>query len=527
MYKVLVSDPLSEQGIQALLDANDVQVDLRTGLSEQELIQIISEYDALLVRSQTKVTPAILEAADNLKVIGRAGVGVDNIDLNAATKKGIIVLNAPDGNTISTAEHSFAMLMAVARNIPQAHKSTTAGEWNRKAFVGVELNNKTLGIVGFGRIGSEVAKRAKAFNMNVIAYDPYLTEERAQKSGVTMGTVDEIVRSADFITVHTPLTKETRHIISTEEFAKMKPGVRVINCARGGIIDEKALYEALVSGKVAGTALDVYEVEPPVDNPLLSLPQVIAVPHLGASTVEAQENVAIDVSEEVLHVLRGASFKNAVNLPSVPPHIMEKIGPYFPLGEKLGKFVAQIAVGAIQEIVISYSGDLVDVDTAPLTRTTLKGILSYNLGEGVNYVNAPHLAKIRDISVIEQKSSHKKGFINLITVTLKTNQEEKQVAGTLLNGYGARITEIGNYSVDVAPEGHIVLIQHNDRPGVIGRVGSVLGNRNVNIATMQVGRRGVGGDAIMVLTVDKVVPPDILDELGELSEISSVTEIDL
>ncbi|GAB7386227.1 phosphoglycerate dehydrogenase [Bacillaceae bacterium] len=527
MFKVLISDPLSDHGIQKLLEAEDVQVDKKIGLPEEELIRIIPEYDALLVRSQTKVTAAVIEAARNLKVIGRAGVGVDNIDLAAATKKGIVVVNAPDGNTISTAEHSFAMIMAVARNIPQAHKSTTNGEWNRKAFLGVELNNKTLGIIGLGRIGSEVAKRAKAFNMKIIAFDPFLTEERAKKLGVENGTVEDVITKADFITVHTPLTKETKHLISDREFAMMKPGVRIINCARGGIIDEKALYRAITEGKVAGAALDVFEQEPPVDNPLLTLPQVVVTPHLGASTVEAQENVAIDVSEEVLNVLRDLPFKNAVNLPSVPADVMEKVQPYFELSEKLGRMIAQIAVGAPQEILITYSGELTDVETSPLTRNVLKGVLSYHLGAEVNFVNAPHLAKSRDIAYTEQKSSHSRGFTSLITVTLKTNLEERSASGTLLNGYGARIIKIDQYSIDIAPEGHLLLIHHTDRPGVIGRVGTVLGSNGVNIATMQVGRKDIGGDAIMMLTVDKVVSPDVLDTLGELPEILSVTEIDL
>lgn len=527
MFKVLVSDPLSELGLQKLLEADDVQVDRKPGLSEEELIQIIGEYDALLVRSQTKVTPAILEAANRLKAVGRAGVGVDNINIPAATNKGIVVINAPDGNTISTAEHTFAMIMGLARRIPHAYYSMMNGEWDRKTFVGVELNQKVLGIVGLGRIGAEVAKRAKAFNMKVVAYDPFLTEDRAKKMGVTPATIDELVRQADFITVHTPLTKETKYIIGSKEFAKMKDGVRIINCARGGIIEEKALLEALQSGKVAGAALDVYEVEPPVDNPLTKLPQVVVTPHLGASTVEAQENVAIDVSEEILHVLRNEPFKNAVNLPSVPAEVLEKIEPYFQLGEKLGHFVAQTAVGGLQEITVTYSGELTDIDTAALSRTVLKGVLSYHLGEGVNYVNAPHLAKSREISFTEQKSTANHGFTNLITVTLKTNQEEKKVAGTLLNGYGARIVKIDQYSIDVQPEGHLLLVHHNDRPGAIGRVGTILGNNDVNIATMQVGRTDVGGNAIMLLTVDRQVSPEVLDTLGELSEIVSVTEIDL
>ncbi|MED1724169.1 phosphoglycerate dehydrogenase [Brevibacillus parabrevis] len=527
MYKVLITDPLSEFGIQQLLDAEDVEVVRKTNLSPAELLEIIGDYDALLVRSQTQVTAEVLQAGKNLKAVGRAGVGVDNIDIAAATQAGIPVINAPDGNTISTAEHSFAMLMAVARNIPQAHKKLVDGTWDRKSFQGVELNKKVLGVVGMGRIGSEVAKRAKAFGMSVMGFDPFMTEERAQKMGVIHATVDDICRQADFITVHTPLTKETRHIISTREFAKMKEGVRLINCARGGIIDEKALYEAIASGKVAGAALDVFEEEPPVDNPLVGLPQVVTTPHLGASTVEAQENVAVDVSEEILKVLRGEPFKNAVNLPSIPAHVMEKVQPYFQLGEKLGHFLAQVTVGSISEVAIKYSGELTDVDTSPLTRTVLKGVLSFRLGEVANYVNAPLLAKVRDITVTEQKTAQNKGFTNLLTVSLKTTQETRTVAGTRLNGYGARIVKIDDFAIDVAPEGYLLYIHHNDRPGVIGRVGSILGENSVNIATMQVGRRDIGGDAIMMLSVDKPLTPELLDTMGELAEVKSVTQIEL
>ncbi|UIO44801.1 phosphoglycerate dehydrogenase [Brevibacillus brevis] len=527
MYKVLITDPLSEFGIQQLLDASDVEVVRQTNLSPAELIDVIGDYDALLVRSQTQVTAEVLSAGKRLKAVGRAGVGVDNIDINAATQAGIPVINAPDGNTISTAEHSFAMLMAVARNIPQAHKKLVDGTWDRKSFQGVELNNKVLGVIGMGRIGSEVAKRAKAFGMTVMGFDPFMTEERAQKMGVTNATVDEICRKADFITVHTPLTKETHHIISTREFAKMKDGVRLINCARGGIIDEKALYEAITAGKVAGAALDVFEEEPPVDNPLVGLPQVVTTPHLGASTIEAQENVAVDVSEEILKVLRNEPFKNAVNLPSIPAHVMEKVQPYFTLGEKLGHFLAQVTVGSISEISIKYSGELTDVDTSPLTRTVLKGVLSFRLGEEVNYVNAPILAKVRDITVTEQKTAQNKGFTNLLTVSLKTTQETRTVAGTRLNGYGARIVKIDDFAIDVAPEGYLLYIHHNDRPGVIGRVGSILGENSVNIATMQVGRRDIGGDAIMMLSVDKPLTPELLDTMGELAEVKSVTQIEL
>jgi D-3-phosphoglycerate dehydrogenase len=525
MYKVLVSDPISDMGIQLLYDAADVEVDKKTGLSEDELIAIIGEYDALLVRSQTKVTEKIMNAGTQLKVIGRAGVGVDNIDLEAATKRGIVVINAPDGNTIATCEHTFAMMMAVARSIPQAYKKTVGGEWDRKTFVGVELRNKVLGILGMGRIGSEVAKRAKVFGMEVIGYDPFLTEERAEKIGVKLGTVNEIAAKADFITVHTPLTNETRHLIGKPQFDLMKQGIRIINCARGGIIDELALADAVNQGIVAGAAFDVFEVEPPeADHPFLNNPKIIVTPHLGASTIEAQENVAIDVSEEVLHILRDEPFKNAVNMPPVPANVLNKLQPYFNLGEKIGRILGQISHGAVYEIVVNYAGDLADVDTDPLTRYIVKGIFADQL-ESINVVNAMHLAKTRDVNVFVQKSTASSSFTNLLTVTVKTKQEVKTLAGTLLAGIGERIVLIDQYPVDFSPEGNLLLISHNDKPGIIGRVGTLLGNNEVNIATMQVGRKVIGGSAIMVLTIDKQASKEVLSELGTLSEIVNVREL--
>jgi D-3-phosphoglycerate dehydrogenase len=525
MYKVLVSDPISDMGIQQLYDASDVEVEKKTGLTEEELVAIIGQYDALLVRSQTKVTEKIMNAGTKLKVIGRAGVGVDNIDLEAATKRGIIVINAPDGNTIATCEHTFAMMMSVARSIPQAYKKTVSGEWDRKTFVGVELRNKVLGILGMGRIGSEVAKRAKVFGMEVIGYDPFLTEERAEKIGVKLGTVNEIAAQADFITVHTPLTNETHHLISKPQFDLMKKGIRIINCARGGIIDEVALVEAVNNGIVAGAAFDVFEVEPPqADHPFLTNPKIIVTPHLGASTIEAQENVAIDVSEEVLHILRNEPFKNAVNMPPVPANVLNKLQPYFNLGAKIGSILGQIAKGAVYEIIISYSGDLMDVDTSPLTRYVVKGVFENQL-ESINLVNAMHLAKTRDVNIVVQTSNSASSFTNLLTVTVKTKQEVKTLAGTLLAGIGERIVMIDQYPVDFSPEGHLLLISHNDKPGIIGRVGTLLGNNDVNIATMQVGRKVIGGSAIMVLTIDKSAPKEVLSELATLSEIVNVREL--
>ncbi|OXM16685.1 phosphoglycerate dehydrogenase [Paenibacillus herberti] len=529
MFKVLVSDPISDLGIQQLMDAEDVVVDKKPGLSEDELVAIIGEYDALLVRSQTRVTARVLEAGTSLKVVGRAGVGVDNIELPAATSKGVIVINAPDGNTITTCEHTFAMMMAVARHIPQAYAKTVGGEWDRKSFVGVELRGKTLGVVGMGRIGSEVAKRAKAFGMDILGYDPFLTEEKAEKLGIKLASVDDIVRGADFMTVHTPLTPETRHMIGAEQFKVMKRGMRIVNCARGGIVDEYALVDAINEGIVAGAAFDVFEVEPPVaDHPFLTHPKIIVTPHLGASTIEAQENVAIDVAEQVLHILRNEPFFNAVNMPPVAAAVMTKLQPYFGLGEKLGSLIAQITEGPVGEITVGYSGDLAEVDTQPLTRYIVKGILAHHLGsDQVNIINSLHLAKERGVNVVVNKSHTAKDFTNLVSVTLSSRSESTHVAGTLLTGYGPRVVQINNYTVDVAPSGHLVLISHNDRPGIIGRIGTLLGSNDVNIATMQVGRQAEGGAAIMVLTVDKGVPKPVLAQMTQLDELKSAKEVTL
>ncbi|QHW30220.1 phosphoglycerate dehydrogenase [Paenibacillus rhizovicinus] len=529
MFKVLVSDPISDLGIQKLVDAEDVAVDKKPGLSEDELVAIIGEYDALLVRSQTRVTARIMDAGKSLKVVGRAGVGVDNIDLEAATQRGIIVINAPDGNTITTCEHTFAMMMAVARHIPQAYLKTVGGEWDRKSFLGVELRGKVLGVMGMGRIGSEVAKRAKAFGMEIWGYDPFLTEERAEKMGVRLSSVDDIVRNADFMTVHTPLTPETRHMISRPQFEVMKKGMRIVNCARGGIIDELALVEAADQGIVAGAAFDVFEVEPPAaDHPFLKHPKIIVTPHLGASTVEAQENVAIDVSEQVLNILRDKPFMNAVNMPPIPANVLNILQPYFSLGEKLGSFVSQLTEGAIEEISVSYAGDLAEVDTQPLTRYIVRGVLSHHLGaEQVNVVNSMHLAKERLVNIVVNNQHAARDFTNSITVVLRSKVATRQVTGTMLTGYGPRIVQIDRFTVDVAPEGNLILISHNDKPGIIGSVGTLLGNSGVNIAAMQVGRELQGGAAIMVLTVDKAVSKEVITELVKLSEINKAKEITL
>lgn len=526
-FNILISDPLSEDGIYPLREADNLNVQLDTGLSESELLEKVKDVDGLLVRSQTQVTREVIEHAHQLKVIARAGVGVDNIDLEAATENGIVVVNAPDGNTNSAAEHTMAMIMSLSRNIPQAYLSIKEKKWDRKSFVGVELRGKTLGIVGLGRIGAEVAKRAKGMRMNVIAYDPFFSQEKAEAMGINCGTLDEVLAAGDFITVHTPLLKETIHLINKEAFDKMKDGVRVVNCARGGIIDEDDLYDALQSGKVAGAGLDVFEEEPAVDHKVLTLPQVIATPHLGASTKEAQENVAIDVSHDVVRILGGGLARNPVNIPSVPRDVMRKIEPYFYLSEKLGLFLAHLPDEAIEEININFSGDLTALEIKPLTQNTLKGLLSRHLGTHVNNVNAAYLAERKGITIHENKTSAARGFTNLMTVEVITKNTSRKVAGTLLNGLGARIVKVDDYSMDVVPEGHLLLIHHQDQPGAIGRVGSLLAENDVNIATMQVGREHIGGSAIMMLSIDRPMEKEELEQIRSMEGFEQVTAVDL
>lgn len=526
-FQVLISDPLSEDGLKPLQVAENIELVINPGWNEEELLDQIDAFDAILVRSQTQVTRSLIEKASNLKIIGRAGVGVDNIDLEAATENGVIVVNAPNGNTNSAAEHTMAMIMALSRNIPQAYHALKQKQWDRKRFVGVELKQKTLGIVGLGRIGAEVAARAKGQRMNVIAYDPFFTEEKAEQMGVQYGTLEDVLRAGDFITVHTPLLKETKHLINKDAFALMKDGVQIINCARGGIIDEDALYDAIQSGKVAGAALDVFEQEPFTDHKLLTLPEVVATPHLGASTVEAQEVVAIDVSHDVLRFSQGEAVRNPVNMPSVPSEVLYKIEPYFHLAEKLGTFITDLTKEVVSEVKITYAGDLADIEIAPLTRNAVKGLLKRYLGSRINDVNALFLADRKGIEVSESKTSSKKGFTNLITIEVSGKFGTRKVAGTLLNGLGPRLVRVDEYRVDITPEGHMVVIQHRDQPGVIGRMGSTIAKHDINIATMQVDRSDIGGDAIMILTIDRHLADEALYEIESLDEIKSVTAIDL
>ncbi len=512
-YRVLVSDPLAEEGLSIL--RTQFEVDEKTDLKEDQLISIIGNYDALLVRSGTEVTANVIEAGKNLRFIGRAGAGVDNIDMDAATRKGIIVANAPEGNTLAATEHTMAMMLSLARNIPQATASLKRKEWKRSKFMGVELNEKTLGILGLGRIGREVSKRATALGMHIVGYDPFIGKEKAAQFGVDSMSVEELFRVSDVITVHTPLIKETKHLINAKSIATMKDGVRIINCARGGIIDEKALYDAIKSGKVAGAALDVFEEEPPLQSPLLDLDQVIVTPHLGASTVEAQTNVAVSIAKQCISVLEGGSAKYVVNAPLVPADQQDVVEPFARLAERIGRFLIQLVEGRLEKVEIIYGGELSQgtFNTKFITRVALKGLLDPILQVPVNIVNAEYIASERGISVSETITAEAQGFKNLITIRVITDKGEESVSGTVFFKGRSRIVAIGGYTMDMIPEGYVIVSRHLDKPGVIGRASTILGQANINIAGMQVGRINPGQEAIMVLNVDSEVPPEIMDEI--------------
>jgi D-3-phosphoglycerate dehydrogenase len=524
--KVLISDNISPKCVEILKKAG-LDVDIKGGMKPEELKACIGDYEGLIIRSATKVTSEVIDAATSLKVIGRAGSGLDNVDRTAATKKGIVVMNTPGGNTITTAEHTIALMVSMARQVPQATISMKAGKWEKKKFMGVELFNKTLGIVGIGNIGSQVAKRMQAFAMNVIAFDPFLSEDKAKAMGVEKVDLRELFRRSDFITVHTPLTTETRNLINRETLAIMKPGVRIINCARGGIISEKDLYDALVAGKVGGAALDVFEKEPPENNPLLTLDTVVATPHLGASTREAQENVAVAVAEQVVDYLVNGTIRNAVNFPSIPADQIAKLQPYITLAEKLGGFSSQIFEGGVTEITIEYCGDASTVDTAPVTIAAIKGFLNPILLETVNFVNAPVIARERGIEVKEIKSTDEGDYQSMITLRLKAKDKVSSVAGTLFSKKDPRIVFIDDFKVEIVPEGELLFMFNNDKPGVIGNIGTLLGKNSINIARMHFGRETPGGMAISVVSIDAHASPQIIDKIRKLPNIISVKQISL
>ena len=516
MMKILAADGISPEGIALL---GDYEVDVRDKLSHEELLDVIGGYDALMVRSASKVSADVIARAENLKIIGRAGVGVDNIDVKAATERGIIVINSPGGNTIAATEHTMAMMLSMARNISAADETMQRGEWNRKAYVGVELRGKTLGVIGMGRIGSGVAKRALAFDMNVIAYDPYINEERAKELGVTVGSLDDIVEKSDFITVHMPLTKETRGMISMKEMRRMKKGVRLVNCARGGIINETDLAAAVREGLVAGAAIDVFEEEPmAADHPLRGVPGVVLTPHLGASTVEAQIGVSVDVAEGIRTALRGEPVTTAVNMAPVSKEVMRVIRPYITLAERLGCTVCSLAEGAVTRVEVIYNGEITEVNTSFLTTAVLKGMLNPILESEINYVNAPSIAKSRGIKVTEVKEKEASDFSTLITVRAAAGDKVTEVQGTLFGTEG-RIVRINRFRVDVDPHARILICPHINRPGVIGTIGSIMGEAGVNISAMQVGKSDRAGTNIMVLTVDHDISDETLARVVALDGI--------
>ncbi len=516
--KILISDQISPKGVEILQQY--LEVDYSPGLSKEEILARIAQYDALMVRSGTKVTRDIIEAGVNLKIIGRAGVGVDNIDVEAATERGIVVVNSPGGNTRAAAEHTIALLFALARNIPQAYLSLKKGEWKRSKFMGTEVHGKTLGVIGLGRIGGEVARRAVALGMEVIAYDPYISEEVAERLQVKLVDLPTLLSTSDFITIHTPLTKETKHLIGERELNMMKKGARIINTARGGIIDEVALVNAIKEGKIAGAAIDVFEQEPPPpDHPLLQLEEVIVTPHLGASTVEAQEFVAVDVAQQIVDFFQGLPPSSPVNLPVLPPELLPYLQPYLQLAERMGKLLAGIAGKRIRRVEVTYQGQIAEVETSTITRSLLKGLLQPILTLPINIVNAPLVAESRGIEIRETKSSAPSDYINLVVAKVTTEEGERQVGGTIVGKRDLRIVYIDGYRVDVVPEGIVLITSHTDKPGMIGQVGTILGRRDINIAGMHVGRETRRGRAVMVLSVDEPISPDVLQEIERVDGI--------
>jgi D-3-phosphoglycerate dehydrogenase len=516
--RVLVSDSLAEEGVKRL--ETGTEVDVLTNLSHEELVKRIKDYDALVVRSGTKVTADVINAADKLKVIGRAGVGVDNIDVEAATKKGIVVLNAPGGNTISAAEHTIAMLLAVARNIPQANVALHNGEWNRKKYTGVEFFNKTMGIVGLGRVGAEVATRMKAFGMQILAYDPFITEDKANQLGIKLTTVEDIVKNADFITVHTPLTNETRNLIGEKQFAMMKPGVRIVNCARGGIINEADLAKAVAEGKVAGAAIDVFTKEPPTGSPLLEQERILTTPHLGASTAEAQINVAIAVADQILKMAKGQLPTTAINMPAISPETMAVMEPYMKLAEKMGKLIGQLSGKRFNELEIIYGGSIADKDLKPVTISAVKGLLD-SLGRNANFVNAIGLLKETGAKLVESKTDTINGHSNIITMRLRDKDQVISVNGTVYGNKDRRIVQLNDYKVYIPSEGNLIIATHEDKPNIIGPCCTALGAGGINIGGMHVGRASEGMPQLMILNVDQPVPEETLVRLRAVPGVLS------
>jgi D-3-phosphoglycerate dehydrogenase len=514
MPRVLIADQLSPAAV-AIFKERGVETDVKVGLAKDELERIIGGYDGLAVRSATKATEKIIAAASKLRVIGRAGIGVDNIDVRAATAKGIIVMNTPFGNSITTAEHAIALMMALARQIPEADRSTQAGKWEKSKFLGVELYSKTLGVIGCGNIGSIVAERAVGLKMKVIAYDPFLSPDRAIELGVEKVELDDLLRRADFITLHTPLTDRTRSIIDAAALAKTKKGVRIINCARGGLVDEHALAAALKTGHVGGAAFDVFEVEPAKESPLFGLPNVICTPHLGASTGEAQENVALQVAEQMSDYLLKGAISNAVNFPNITAEEAPRLTPWVKLAEQLGSFAGQLTESSIKGVRIEYSGEVATLNTKPMTAAALAGVLRPLLAD-VNMVSAATAARDRGIVVEEVSRTQEGAYESYVRFTVKTDEYERSVAGTVFSDGRPRIIQVRDINMDCELTSHMLFVRNADKPGFIGKFGTLMGEANINIATFNLGRDRPGGDAICLVAVDEPVPDEVLAKVTAL-----------
>jgi D-3-phosphoglycerate dehydrogenase / 2-oxoglutarate reductase len=526
--KILIADSISQRGIDELSREGALDITIKPGLSETDLIEIIPEFSAIVVRSQTKVTADVLNAGGKLRVVGRAGVGVDNVDVEAATQRGVLVLNAPGGNTVSTAEHAFSLLLSVARKIPQADATLRAGKWDRKNLEGVELYNKTLGVIGMGRIGSELSRRAIAFGMRVIAYDPYLSATRARSLQVELvDELDDLLATSDFISLHTPLTPETRHILDAGRLQRTKRGVRIINCARGGLIDETALANALRDRHVAAAALDVFEIEPlPNDSSLRSTPNLILTPHLGASTAEAQESVGIEIAQSIRAALLEGTIRNAVNMPNLDAKTLAIIGPHLRFGEKLGRFLSQIAPKRVDTLNVNYSGKVNEVDTTAITRSVLKGFLQIAGGSDVNEVNAPAFAKSLGLKVTESRLSAPGDYSDLLELSATAEGKMVSVGGAFF-GATPRIVSVNSRPVEARPHGVVLVLENTDRPGMVGRIGTLLGNHGVNIATMSLSRNQAGGTALTVLNLDTAPDVALLQEIRASEDIHSAQVIEL
>ncbi|BBC72249.1 phosphoglycerate dehydrogenase [Altererythrobacter sp. B11] len=518
--KVLISDKM-DPNAALIFEERGCDVDVKPGMTPEELKAVIGQYDGLAIRSATKVTAEILDAATNLKVIGRAGIGVDNVDIPYASSKGVVVMNTPFGNSITTAEHAIAMMFALARQIPEANAQTQQGLWPKNGFMGVEVTGKTLGLIGAGNIGSIVASRALGLKMKVVAYDPFLTAERAVEMGVEKVDLETLLTRADFITLHTPLTEETRNILSRERLEKTKKGVRIINCARGGLVDEAALKDMLDSGHVAGAALDVFAVEPAKDSPLFGTPNFICTPHLGASTTEAQVNVALQVAEQISDFLVSGGVTNALNMPSLSAEEAPKLKPYMALAEKLGSLVGQLAHGDLPKISIEVEGAAARLNQKPITGAVMAGLMK-RFSSSVNMVNAPFLAKERGMEVREVRNENEGVYHTLVRVTVATSQGDRSVAGTLFGNTAPRLVEIFGIGIEADLDGHMLYIVNEDAPGFIGRIGGLLGEAGINIGTFHLGRRSAGGEAVLLLSVDQAIPADVIARAEQLQGVKVV-----